>query len=91
MADYMIKCEVVKISNNESVCPGSSQVKMGEVYTLGGKTPGGMCARAYAAIYPTAMAMRFSEEIPWEQRRGYFDITCRDTDVVYRLSRFKEE
>ena len=78
MVDYKIKCEVVKISNNASVCPGSSQAKIGEVFTLGGKTPGSMCARAYASIYPTAMAMRFSEEIPWEQGRGYFDITCPD-------------
>jgi uncharacterized repeat protein (TIGR04076 family) len=46
-----------------------------------------MCARAFAAIYPAAVAMRFSEEISWEQGRGYVEIMCPDNDVMYRLSR----
>ena len=53
MADCKIKCEVVNISHNKSVCPSSSQAKMGKVLTIGGKTPGGMCARTDALICHT--------------------------------------
>ncbi len=49
-----------------------------------------MCARAYAAIYPAALAMRFAEDIAWEQGRGFIDSMCPDNDVLYRLTRIKE-
>ncbi|MGC9325459.1 MAG: hypothetical protein ACP5G0_11995 [Desulfomonilia bacterium] len=89
MADYKIRCEVIGIHGDLAVCPGSSKIRMGEVHLLDGKTPAGMCARAYTSLYPVALAMRFSDEIPWEDGKKHFDITCPDTFVVYRLSREK--
>jgi uncharacterized repeat protein (TIGR04076 family) len=84
MANYKIKCEIVKIINNTYGC---SQV--GQIFVLRSRTPDGMCAKAFATIYPIALAMRFSEEIGWENGDGFVDITCPDQDVVYRLSRIK--
>lgn len=84
MANYKIKCEIVKIINNSYECS-----EVGQVFLLRSRTPEGMCARAFATIYPIALAMRFSEKIGWESDDGYIDVTCPDQDVVYRLSRVK--
>lgn len=89
MANYKIKCEVIEVKNGKSQCLGSSKMEKGQEFIIGGKTPEGMCARVFPLVYPAALAMRFSESIPWEQGRGYFDITCPDVDVVFRLSRIK--
>jgi uncharacterized repeat protein (TIGR04076 family) len=64
---------------------------LGQTFVIGSSTPEGMCARAFAAIYPVSLAMRFSEEMSWEQGRGYVDVMCSDNDVVCRLSRIKEQ
>ncbi len=86
MYNYQIKCEVVQIVADKFKCSA-----LGQTFVIGPRTPEGMCARAFAAIYPTAVAMRFSEEMPWEQGRGYVDVMCPDNDVVYRLTRIREK
>jgi uncharacterized repeat protein (TIGR04076 family) len=86
MANYKIKCEVVQIVANKFKCS-----TLGQTFVIGPRTPEGMCARAYAAIYPASLAMRFSEDISWEQGRGYVDVMCPDNDVVYRLNRITEK
>ena len=85
MSNHKIKCEVVHIATNKFKCS-----EVGQSFVIGPRTPGGMCARAFAAVYPAALAMRFSEEMAWEQGRGCVDVTCPDNDVTYRLSRIKE-
>ena len=85
MANYKIKCEVVDIKNNLYGC---SQI--GDTFIFRSRTPDGMCAKAFATVYPIALAMRFSESIGWEDEHGMVDITCPDQDVVYRLSRVKK-
>ena len=85
MANHKIKCEVIHIATNKFKC---SQV--GQSFVIGPRTPEGMCCRAFAAVYPAALAMRFSDEMPWEQGRGYIDIMCPDSDVIYRLRRIRE-
>ncbi len=85
MVNYKIKCEVVNILRNEFNCS-----KVGQTFILGPRTPEGMCAKAFAAVYPTALAMRFSEKIAWEKDQGYIDVVCPDQDVVYRLTRIKD-
>ena len=86
MANYKIKCEVVEIRQNKFKCS-----HVGQTFLLGARTPEGMCAKAYASIYPQALAMRFSDKMAWEDESGVINITCPDRDVVYRLSRIKDE
>jgi uncharacterized repeat protein (TIGR04076 family) len=85
LSNFKIKCEVVDILRNDFNC-----AKVGQIFILGPRTPDGMCAKAFATIYPTALAMRFSDKMSWENEEGYIDVTCPDQDVVYRLSRIKE-
>ena len=63
MVNYKIKCEVVQIVANKFKCS-----TLGQTFVIGPRTPEGMCARAYAAIYPASLAMRFSDDISWEPR-----------------------
>ena len=86
MANYKIKCEVAKILAGRFKCS-----KVGDCFVLGPRTPAGMCARAFAAVYPASLAMRFAEKISWEAEDGSVEITCPDQDVVYRLTRVKED
>ena len=87
MADYKIKCTVKEISNNGECCIGSAKVRLGEEYIIGTRTPNnGMCGRAFHAIHPMALAMRFTERMSWE-KEDYIDVICPDACVKYRLTR----
>ena len=89
MPAYRIKCEVIKITGDKINCPGGTRMKIGSEFSIGVVTPAGMCVRSYSSIYPVAMAMRFSEETVWERGQGYVDVSCPESNVVYRLTRVK--
>ena len=78
MATCDIKCSVVENGG----CP----VAKGD-YVIGGVTPAGLCIKAYGAISPFAVAMRFAEKTPWENDAGEIFVTCPDGFVKYRLDR----
>ena len=85
MANYKIKCEVVRVDEAKTGCQ-----KPGDAFVIGPRTPEGMCARAFAAVYPVALAMRFTEDFAWQKRKDCLEITCPDGHVVYRLTRAKD-
>jgi len=91
MPDYKIKCEVLEVSTESGRCQGAACMRKGQAFVLGARTPEpeGICARSFASLYPTATALRFSEETPWERGKGFMDVRCPDGQVVYRLSRLK--
>jgi uncharacterized repeat protein (TIGR04076 family) len=83
--EYKIRCEVVDILKKEYNC-----ARVGQTFTIGSRTPGGMCANSFVTVFPFAKAMRYSEKIAWEKDGGHIDLTCPDRNVVYRLTRTKE-
>jgi uncharacterized repeat protein (TIGR04076 family) len=85
MANYEIRCEVTQVDTGKTKCN-----KVGDVFTIGLRTPAGMCCRAFHAVYPTALAMRFSDKMKWEADDGSVCIKCPDNNVLYRLTRSKE-
>lgn len=91
MPSYKIRCEVFSIDGERITCPGATRMKTGNSFIIGIMTPAAMCARSYASIFPVAMAMRHSEQTPWERGRGYIDVTCPDGHVVWRMTRIKPE
>jgi uncharacterized repeat protein (TIGR04076 family) len=56
MANYKVKCEVVEVAD------GSTCQKVGDCFTIWKRTPGGMCCRAFDAVYPVSLTMRFSDK-----------------------------
>ena len=87
MFNNKIKCEVVSVAG-EGHCTGAAKMKKGDTFIIGAKTPepNGICARSFAALYPVAAAMRFSEETSWE-KEGRCLLACPDGTVTYSLTR----
>jgi uncharacterized repeat protein (TIGR04076 family) len=81
MTEYKIRCDVVKVDR------GTACQRVGDSFTFWKRTPANMCCRAFAAVYPSALAMRFSEGMPGWDDGGHIDVTCPDGHVVYRLTR----
>ena len=89
MLNYKINCEIIGIKGDALVCPGSARVKSGASWTIGPVIQDGMCSRSFLSIFPVALAMRHSEEVPMERGKGFVDITCPDGQTTYRLTRVK--
>jgi len=90
-ANYKIKCEAIQVKTDIGYCPGSAKCREGETYTIGPRTPSpGMCCRAFSAIHPMALAMRFSDTMLCEKTPGQVEVTCPDGFVVFRLSRITQ-
>jgi len=83
-----IRCEVINVSTDTSICPGVAKTKNGEVFILGGRTsePIGICCQAFSAISPMKLAMSLTEKMDWETK-DYSDIVCPHGFVTYRISR----
>jgi uncharacterized repeat protein (TIGR04076 family) len=61
--------------------------KPGDTFLCGGTTPGGMCAAAYAALYPTVRALAAGGSFPWAAPDGSVEMACPDgkNPVIFRL------
>jgi len=59
----------------------------GDSWVCGGKTPAGVCASAYAAIYPTLRALSAGGSFEWANPDGSVDLACPDhlNPLVMRL------
>lgn len=59
----------------------------GHTWRYDGKSPGGMCANAWNAIYPTVRALSAGGKFPWASEDGSLDLVCADpaNPVVFRL------
>jgi uncharacterized repeat protein (TIGR04076 family) len=87
-----IKCEVTRVNTDTGICPGMAKTKLGEVFTIGPRTPAstGICCQAFSAIAPMKLAMMYTDKMEWE-KNDYFDITCPHGYVTYRLYRIKDK
>lgn len=79
-----IRCEVVRVDNQQASCQ-----RTGDLFIFGDRTPQDMCAKAFQAVYPVAIALQEGGTIKENgETVDYVDITCPDGHVTYRLSRF---
>jgi len=60
---------------------------VGQSWSCGGKTPGGICASAYGAMYPTIRALSAGGSFPWAAPDGSLDVACPDgaNPIIFRL------
>jgi len=87
MANYAISCVVTEVKTESKCCPGSARCKEGETYSPRTPVPS-MCGRAFHALHPMALSMRFSERMVFESDDGII-VTCPDGYVQYNLKRLK--
>ena len=87
MQDVPVIIEAVAIAGGKRMCKGKARTCLGHKTTLHILTPEGVCARAFAVLYPYALAMRFAEKTAFERQGPFVEILCPDGDVTFRLSR----
>lgn len=87
-----VKCEVIKVNTDSGICPGIAKTEIGEVFTIGARTPAskGICCQAFTSLAPMKLAMMYTDKMEWE-KQDYFDIICPHGFVTYRLSRIKDQ
>lgn len=82
-----VRVEVVK---QEGRCKAGHRV--GDQWVCGERTVDGICALAYASMYPMLWALSACGRFSWASADGSIEIACPDGDnpVVFSLSAVKE-
>ncbi len=59
----------------------------GHTWNYDGKTPAGVCANAWNAIFPTVRALSAGGTFPWADPDGSLELVCPDpaNPVIFRL------
>jgi uncharacterized repeat protein (TIGR04076 family) len=52
--------------------------EVGQTYTVGSTTPGGMCSDAWLAIAPYVMTLLRGGDFPWSKKKGCVTVHCPD-------------
>ncbi len=80
-----MKDVMVTVVSQKGTCGHGHTV--GQTFRCGGKTPDGLCASAYVAIYPTIRALAAGGTFPWAAADGSLELACPDgaNPVIFRL------
>ena len=76
-----------KVVSQKGTC--SAGHKVGDEFTIGQKTPPGMCSWAFYTLFPFAEVMQFGGSFPWEKDPNKTTVACPDPEnpVVFGLRR----
>ncbi|MBU0985083.1 MAG: TIGR04076 family protein [candidate division Zixibacteria bacterium] len=79
----------ITLESQLSQCPAGH--KVGDQWTVGRYTPGGMCMGAYGALLQYVTTLRFGGSFPWEKDPDRGTFCCPDPKVVnvFRLERIE--
>ena len=85
-----VKCEVIEVKAEKSICPGIAKTEMGEIYMIGARTPEsrGICSQAFGAMLSMKLVLSLTDQLDSETK-DYYDIVCPHGFVTFRLSRVK--
>lgn len=83
---YDVKVKVVSQKGN---CGAGHRV--GDEWTIGDKTPAGICMYAFNALFSDWKVLKFSGTIPWETDPDATRVACPDSanPVVFELRRVR--
>ena len=87
MAGYDIRVTVVSIKGH---C--GADHKVGDQWTVSGKTPDGICLSAFSALYPNLRCLQFGGTFPWGPDADTSLVACPDgkNPVIFELKRLKQ-
>lgn len=83
---YKVKVTIQSVTQGE--CPQG--FKAGDSWLIeDGKTPCGMCARAYASLAETIQVLRYGGEFPWCENKDVATVSCPDPKrwLIYEVRR----
>ena len=86
LQDVPVTIEVTAIAGGREHCKGKARTVLHARHDVHIVTPAGLCARAFAALYPYIIAMRYAPELSFERDEAV-TIVCPDGDVTFRLHR----
>jgi uncharacterized repeat protein (TIGR04076 family) len=80
----------ITLTSQIAECPNGHNV--GDTWTAGRLTPGGLCLGAMSSLMPAITALRFGGNFPWMSEAGVGFFCCPDHNVqnVFKLERLPE-
>jgi len=81
---------ILEVTSQKGTC--DAEHKVGDEWTIGNKTPEGICLLAFHTLYPDARVLRFGGTFPWETDPDVTTATCPDeaNPVVFELRRVRK-
>lgn len=81
---------VAKVISQKGTC--GAEHKVGDEWTIGDKTPQGICLSAFDVLCPSIRTLRYGGTFPWEDNPDVTSIACPDAQnpVVFELRRIKK-
>ena len=78
---------IAKVISQKGTCAAGH--KAGDNFTIGQKTPPGLCSWAFNSLFPFAEALQFGGSFPWEKDPDKATVACPDPEnpVVWELRR----
>ena len=76
---------IARVVSQKGTCAAGH--KIGGEFSIGQKTPPGMCSWAFYTLFPFAEVMQFGGSFPWEKDPNKTVVACPDPEnpVVFEL------
>lgn len=84
------RCDIeIKVISQKGEC--ALDHKVGDRWVVSAKTPEGICAAAFNALFPDLRVLSFGGELPWSSDKDASMVACPDADnpVVFRIERLR--
>ena len=80
----------IKVLSQKGTCNAGH--KVGDEWTIGEKTPGGICFSAFNALFPSAQVLMCGGSFPWTTDPDMTAVACPDAlnPVVFELRRLRK-
>ena len=80
----------VRVVSQKGTC--GHEHKVGDEWTISGKTPPGICLSAFDAMFPSLRVLMFGGAFPWESDPDVTTAACPDAanPVVFELKRLRK-
>ena len=81
---------VARVISQKGTC--GAEHKVGDTWTIGSKTPEGICLSAFHALLPNVRVLRFGGAFPWGTNPDVTTVACPDAanPVVFELRRLRK-
>ena len=78
---------VAVVISQKGTCGAGHRV--GDKFTIGQKTPAGLCSWAFSSLFPFAEVLQFGGSFPWEKDPNKATVACPDPEnpVVFEVRR----
>ena len=78
---------IVTVISQKGTCAAGHRV--GDQFSIGQKTPAGLCSWAFSALFPFAEVLEFGGSFPWEKDPNKATVACPDAEnpVVFEVRR----